>query len=251
MSNLTLPNHDRQQLAPPTKPQPTAVCATATRPYAWPTAGGAIPLSPKTGVSPHGPAGGGVGRAPWTAAARATSLSRPQGRAVSVRTLRVVCPNHGVRPSRPPAPSLQGDPVHYAGARQDLETPPTASRHSPTHPSPQAGPKGPQLGCSGRRAARGRPAPRPPRAARRRTPPRRPNRGEGRLRRPPAAGRARQRQHGQPRCWDGAPPRDSRAAGRQGPSGRACAGQSRAHGGGAGWPATRRAPRACKCGRTR
>jgi hypothetical protein len=190
MSNLTLPNHDRQQLAPPTKPQPTAVCATATRPYAWPTAGGAIPLSPKTGVSPHGPAGGGVGRAPWTAAARATSLSRPQGRAVSARTLRVVCPNHGVRPSRPPAPSLQGDPVHYAGARQDLETPPTASRHSPTHPSPQAGPKGPQLGCSGRRAARP-PSPAPAACGTAPDPTPAPKQGGGT---PPATTRSRARQ---------------------------------------------------------
>jgi hypothetical protein len=62
--------------------------------------------------------------------------------------------------------------------------PPTASRHSPTRPSPQAVPKGPQRGRSGRRAARG-----------------------GRLWRPPAAGRARQRQHGQPWCWGSVPPK--------------------------------------------
>ena len=70
----------------------------------------------------QGPAGCGLDRAHWTAAALATSLSQTTGSAVSERTLRAFCTKHAVRPYRPTSQSLKGDPDQPEAARQDLET---------------------------------------------------------------------------------------------------------------------------------
>jgi transposase len=68
-----------------------------------------------------GPAGCGLDRAHWTAAALATSLSRTKGIAVSERTRRAFCPKHGVRPYRPTSQYRKGEPDQQDTARQDLE----------------------------------------------------------------------------------------------------------------------------------
>jgi hypothetical protein len=78
-------------------------------------------LAPAIGAGvTHGPAGWGLDRANGTAAARAPSRSQPQGIAVSERSMRTLCPKHGVRPSRPTSQDLTGDPDQPAAARPDL-----------------------------------------------------------------------------------------------------------------------------------
>ena len=70
----------------------------------------------------QGPAGGGLDRANWTAAALATSLYQTKGIAVSERTMRAFCTKHDVRPYRPTSQYRKGDPDQQEAARQDLET---------------------------------------------------------------------------------------------------------------------------------
>jgi transposase len=69
----------------------------------------------------QGPAGGGLDHTNWTAAERATYLDQTKGLAVSERTMRAFCTQHGVRPYRPAYHYLKGDPVQQEVARQDLE----------------------------------------------------------------------------------------------------------------------------------
>jgi hypothetical protein len=69
----------------------------------------------------QGPAGGGLDRAHWTAAERATYLYQTKGLAVSERTMRAFCTQPGVRPYRPAYHDLKDDPVQQEAARQDLE----------------------------------------------------------------------------------------------------------------------------------
>ena len=70
----------------------------------------------------QGPAGCGLDRANWTAAALATYLYQTKGIAVSERTMRAFCTKHDVRPYRPTYQYLKGDPDQQEAARQDLET---------------------------------------------------------------------------------------------------------------------------------
>jgi transposase len=70
----------------------------------------------------QGPAGCGLDRANWTAAELATYLYRTKGIAVSERTMRTFCTNHGIRPYRPTYQYLKGDPAQQDVARQDLES---------------------------------------------------------------------------------------------------------------------------------
>ena len=70
----------------------------------------------------QGPAGCGLDRANWTAAALATYLYQTKGIAVSERTMRAFCTKHDVRPYRPTYQYLKGDPDQQEATRQDLET---------------------------------------------------------------------------------------------------------------------------------
>jgi len=70
----------------------------------------------------QGPAGGGLDRANWTAAALAPYLYQAKGIVVSARTMRAFCTKHGIRPYRPTSQYLKGDPDQQATARQERET---------------------------------------------------------------------------------------------------------------------------------
>lgn len=70
----------------------------------------------------QGPAGCGLDRANWTAAALATSLYQTKGLAVSARPMRAFGTKPGICPYRPTSQDLKDDPDQQAMARQDLET---------------------------------------------------------------------------------------------------------------------------------
>ena len=70
----------------------------------------------------QGPAGWGLDRAHWPAAALAPSRYQTQGSAVSERPRRACWTKPAVRPDRPTSPYLTGDPDQQEAARQALET---------------------------------------------------------------------------------------------------------------------------------
>src|SRR5262245_338102 len=97
----------------PPRPLPRGLTASGTRGRHGLRSRGAprrAPRLPET-VAPemiagvtHGPAGGGLDRATWTAAALAPSLEQPPGRAGSARPRRACCATPAGRPSRPTSP---------------------------------------------------------------------------------------------------------------------------------------------------
>jgi transposase len=67
-----------------------------------------------------GPQGCALDRANWTSEALATHRYRPTGIEVKRTAMRVFCPRHALRPSRPTSRSLRGHPEKQQAAQEEL-----------------------------------------------------------------------------------------------------------------------------------